>query len=115
MNNKEESTQEKIEESKCTEKGCKGLIDRSITVDLKTSCYGTSPSHPCNECGLLHWEYFNGKDSPVKYYDGLKVFRNPKDEELILKDKNNKFVSSFRDYVAAERGEGKIVNGKLVK
>ena len=112
-------TEEKvaIEEVKCKEEGCKGVINRSITVRLKTGCYSTTPAHPCNGCGCLHWgeEYPFGKDSPVKYYDDLKVFRDPKDEELILKDENNQFVSSFNDYVAAERGEGEIINGKLVK
>lgn len=107
-------TEEKVvvEEVKCKEEGCKGVIDRNITVDLQTGCCMgmpfTTPAHPCNDCGRLYWgeKHHFDKDSPVEYYDDLKVFRNPKDGKIILKDKKNQFVSSFKDYVEAEQRSG---------
>lgn len=100
-----------VEKVGCKEEGCKGVIDRSITFDLQTGCCMgmafTTPVHPCNSCGRLYWGEKNrfDKDSPVEYYNDLKVFRDPENGNLVLKDKNNKFVSSFKDYVAEKWDE----------
>lgn len=54
---KEARMTENIRRSKCKRSGCDGVIDFNQSIELPNNKEG---HHPCNKCGLLHWE--NGEE-----------------------------------------------------
>jgi hypothetical protein len=68
-----------MQENKCSGKGCKGKIDTTKSVFVHSGCYKLEPTHPCEVCGLLHFE---GTLLPVCNKGGHKAFL--KNKKVIL-------------------------------
>lgn len=53
---------------------CPGFVDRSVNLFIDLSGRGETMFHPCDTCGMLHWEssffaYFNRAAKSFVYYN----------------------------------------------
>lgn len=78
-----------MDEFKCTEEDCSGLIIVSSdnAAVMRTGCHSCDTAYPCNTCGRLHWDDrtpLNNRDGDAAFLiDGRQGVRG-KDGEIVF-------------------------------